>query len=181
MKEWNATFSPDGKYRYRLERYWNEGNRILCFCMLNASTANKWKNDPTVRRCIDFGQVWGYSGLVIVNLDAIVSMDPKKLLTDPDPVGPGNDIYISGAAMFSSKVIVGWGNYGARLASRVAHVLDILTSYKEVYCFSQTKLGQPRHPLYVKKMPEYALQVYRPAVMKLGDSSEIFESIRGNN
>jgi len=177
----NAVFSADRKYRYRLDRRWAEDNKILCFCMLNASDADEERNDPTVRRCIGFAEAWGYSGIVIVNMDALVSMNPKLLLTDPDPIGPENDTYIADAAMFSTKVIAGWGNYGACLPGRAAHVLEILDNLKEVYCFSQTKLGQPRHPLYVKKMPEYMLQVYRPALMKLGDSVSIFDDIRKSN
>jgi hypothetical protein len=149
--------------------------------MLNPSTANEFEDDPTVRKCVSFGKEWGYSGIVIVNLCAIVSADPTKLLTAPDPIGLcGNDKYIGDAAMLASKIIAAWGDYGSHLTGRVEHVLEIL-NWRPVFCLGINKSGQPRHPLYVKKTPEYALQVYRPSVMKLADSSEIFESIRGNN
>jgi sec-independent protein translocase protein TatC len=35
------------------------------FIGLNPSTADEVKNDPTVRRCINFAITWGYGGLII--------------------------------------------------------------------------------------------------------------------
>jgi len=157
----HAIFSADRKYRYRLTRWWYDGGPILCFCLLNASNANENRNDPTVHRCIGFGHYWGYSGIIIVNLNGLVSMDPTKLFTDPDPVGPENNDHLASAALSSEKIVAGWGNNGARMPHRVDEVLEILTKYKDVYCFSQTKIGQPRHPLYVKLAPESTLSIFR--------------------
>jgi hypothetical protein len=77
-----------------------------------------------------------------------------------------NDRYILNTAMLASKIVVAWGEFGIRLPNRIDHVLEIL-NWKPVYCLGINKSGQPRHPLYVKKMPEYALQVYRPSIAKL--------------
>ena len=45
-----AHFSPDRVYRYWLEIRWANG-RAINFLMLNPSTADEKKNDPTVERC----------------------------------------------------------------------------------------------------------------------------------
>ena len=164
----SAVFSPDHKYRYLLDRSWNDGDKgILMFCMLNPSTANEKDDDPTVRRCIGFARDWGYTGIRIVNLLAFVSSNPKELLGQIIVFQlKQNDSYILNAAMLASKIVVAWGEFGTHLPNRIEHVLEIL-NWKPVYCFGKNKSGQPRHPLYVKKMPEYALQVYQPSVAKL--------------
>ena len=51
-----ATFSSCGKYRYTLGRVWDADKPLLLFVMLNPSTADSYKNDPTVRRCIKWAR-----------------------------------------------------------------------------------------------------------------------------
>jgi hypothetical protein len=155
----NAIFSPDRKYRYELTRTWGTG-RLLGFTLLNGSTADEDHDDPTVRRCISFGQAWGYDGIWITNLQALATMDPKKLRAADDPTGPDNDRFLTRQSVLCHKVIVGWGNHGAEYPERVAAVLEILTNCRDVYCLGITKTGHPRHPLYVKMMPERELQLY---------------------
>jgi len=154
-----AIFSPDRKYRYELTRTWGSG-RLLGFTMLNGSTADEDRDDPTVRRCVGFGKAWGYDGIWITNMYGLVTMDPRELRCADDPIGPGNDGYLRRMALFVEKLIVGWGVHGGGDPGRVAAVLEILTNYKDVYCFAKTKGGQPQHPLYVPMMPESSLSVY---------------------
>lgn len=73
-----ATFSPCGLYRYTLRRSWwtkitvtrHKGEvapSLVTWLMLNPSTADATKDDPTIRRCIAFSKSWGFDGLTIVN------------------------------------------------------------------------------------------------------------------
>ena len=45
-----ALFSRDRTYRYRLGHRWGDG-AAACFVLLNPSTADETREDPTVRRC----------------------------------------------------------------------------------------------------------------------------------
>ncbi len=149
----DAIFSTDRRYRYRLTRWWREG-QSLSFVMLNPSTANETSDDPTIRRCISFAKAWGYGGIYVVNLYSLVSTDPAKLLSEPDSIGMFNDAYVYSTAEDCSKLVVAWGNHGADNKQRVDAVLKILNRFKDVYCLGKNKNGQPRHPLYVRMMPE---------------------------
>lgn len=61
-----ALLSPCGTWRYRLWRAWGEGPRVL-WVMLNPSTADEQKDDPTILRCLHFARAWGYSRIALAH------------------------------------------------------------------------------------------------------------------
>jgi len=145
-----ADLSPCGRYRYRLGRTWNAGGlRRLCWVMLNPSTADGTEDDATIRKCVGFSVRLGYDAMVVVNLFALRSRNPRALLQTADPIGPENDHHIHDAAIRSTQTICGWGVHGA-LLGRGAAVLRLL---RQVGVFPSTlKLingGQPGHPLFL--------------------------------
>ncbi|MBD2102006.1 DUF1643 domain-containing protein [Leptolyngbya sp. FACHB-261] len=167
-----ATFDSTGHYRYNLWREWNEGPRLV-FVMLNPSTANETKNDPTIRRCIGFAQAWGYGAVEVVNLFAYRSTRPEQLSRVADPIGPENDRYLLAAQERAQMLLFAWGNQGV-LQQRHQAVLKLLRprfqsckpSYELGYCLGMTQVGQPRHPLYVRS--ETAPIPYQWAQAKTG-------------
>lgn len=140
-----ATFSPCRAYRYRLWRMWSETEPAMAFCMLNPSTADESVEDPTVRRCIGFAKKWGYGGLVVVNIFALRSTDPKALYVHPDPVGPDNDGHICNVCETVPLMIAAWGVHG-ELNGRGKKVEAMLA----MKTMGRTKDGHPRHPLYLR-------------------------------
>lgn len=87
-----AIISPDGVYRYTLERVVNAqpaGNirDRLCWVMLNPSSADAELDDPTIRRVKRFTADAGYSDLIVVNLFALRATSPDELLRHPAPRG----------------------------------------------------------------------------------------------
>ncbi|MCB9902553.1 MAG: DUF1643 domain-containing protein, partial [Planctomycetes bacterium] len=43
-----ATFSPCRTYRYSLTRIWDDAAPVCGFILLNPSTADETRNDPTI-------------------------------------------------------------------------------------------------------------------------------------
>lgn len=141
-----ARFSPCRVYRYTLHRIWDESVRPAMFIGLNPSTADEVKNDPTVRRCINFARRWGFGGLIMTNIFALRSTDPNGLTRIKDPVGPRNDYWLKRSHAQAGIVIAAWGIWG-QLEGRGDHVRDLLPDLK---CLGTTKAGNPRHPLYLR-------------------------------
>ncbi|MCV3736664.1 DUF1643 domain-containing protein [Rhizobium sp. TRM96647] len=148
-----AVFSACGRYRYRLERRWSAGGGNLVWIMLNPSRADAGTDDPTIRRCIAFSRLWGYSGMLVVNLFALCATHPDTLYGVSDPVGPENDAYIAaafrstaGSASAGPDIVAAWGAHPLA-AGRTALVLAAAGG--NVRCLGATRDGHPRHPLYV--------------------------------
>ena len=104
-----ATFSADRRYRYRLWREWDRSRAVVAFVMLNPSTADASRDDPTIRRCIGFARAWGFGGVEVANLFALRATDPRHLRGVPDPVGPRNARSLKLALAHASLVVVAWG------------------------------------------------------------------------
>jgi hypothetical protein len=149
-----AVFSEDMVYRYRLSRIWNLAGgcaRLACWILLNGSTADQDRLDPTTKRVDSFTRRFGLDGWIVVNLFGLRSTDPRKLLEDPDPVGRLNDEFIERALQESEFVVFGWGaNEAVRRTNRDLAVLALVRrSGKNAKCLGTTRDGSPRHPLYL--------------------------------
>lgn len=142
-----ANFSTDRLYRYQLWRIWDETKRPALFIGLNPSTADENIDDPTIRRCIDFARQWGNGGLIMTNLFAYRSTDPKELRCIADPVGQDNDDWLVASHKKAGITVLAWGNGGTYL-NRGAIVTSMLPGATRLKI---TKQGQPQHPLYLPK------------------------------
>jgi hypothetical protein len=149
-----ATFSNCRKYRYTLSRTWDAGLPTACWLLLNPSTADEQKLDPTLRRCVGFSRAWGFGSMVVANLFAIRSPYPRHVYAAADPVGPQNDAHIRRLTRAAGKVIVGWGVHGAH-GGRNEKIVRLLIKWNvEPWCLGLTEQGHPRHPLYVEGSTE---------------------------
>lgn len=147
-----AIISPCGKYRYVLRRSLGSilrWHRPILFVMLNPSTADSHKDDPTIRRCMAFAKREGCTQLTVVNLFALRATDPKELKMASDPVGPANDDYLRDEINQHqiSPIVCAWGAHPIATL-RAAEVLKKFEA--DLCCLGTTKKGAPRHPLYVK-------------------------------
>ncbi len=152
-----AELSDCERYRYRLSRTWGIGER-MAWVMLNPSTADASVDDPTIRRCMSFARREGYNGIEVVNLFAYRSPNPSDLYDSAaagiDVVGPDNhrhwDAVLSDHGI--GMVVAAWGaNIFARLAK--SPLQEWFTG--GWFCLGTTKIGAPRHPLYVKSDAEF--------------------------
>jgi len=148
----DAVISADGKYRYKLGRYWSPKAPPLVWIMLNPSTADAVQDDPTIRRCVSFAKGWGFGGIEVYNLFALRSPNPVTIETTIDPVGPENDHWLRSASQSGGKIIVAWGSCRSPLQmTRATQVTKILSrgGGPVPATLGLTKSGQPKHPLYV--------------------------------
>lgn len=147
-----AVLSEDKAYRYLLTRFWDVTLAPVVWVMLNPSTADAEVDDPTIVRCTNYAQDWGYGGVIVLNLYAYRATDPRELLTAADPVGPNNDAYLAyifdGVRPHGGPVVCGWGNHAK--TPRVAAVQALAAAHRtQLHALRTTKSGQPGHPLYL--------------------------------
>lgn len=149
-----ATFSPCGLYRYTLTRVFRSGGKMCTFLMLNPSTADAVKLDPTVTRCKGFAEAWDYDGIHVVNLYAFRTPSPKVLWeaarAGTDVVGPDNDHFIREIMKRTSLVVAAWGGNAKPDRPNQVHKI-VRESGHLLRCLTLTSAGQPGHPLYLSK------------------------------
>lgn len=149
-----AQFSPCGRYRPLLFRSWNFSRNPVVFIMLNPSTADANKDDPTVHGCGVRARKWGAGGLIVLNLFQLRSTDPRALYDADDPVGPDADETILRVCRDCDHILAAWGNHGAlkgHTRPRCEEVIDLVTRDlgRDLWALRITKEGQPSHPLYL--------------------------------
>lgn len=156
----SALFSQDEVYRYELRREWDERLPPFCAIMLNPSTANAHKNDPTITRMIKRASRMGFGSLIVLNVGAGRNTDPKKWAAMADPIGPRNWIIMKRVLkeVYKRKgtVLVGWGVHAPRhYEKRIARLAR--ETRLDLYCLGETKDKRPRHPLHVAYTKELEL------------------------
>lgn len=139
--------NPD--YRYTLRRHLHDApGPTVCWVMLNPSKADDLIDDQTITKITTISKAHGYSGLVVINLFAVRSTEPKLLELFDDPVGPGNDDAWRDAICSSADVVFAWGASrfcGVRWqAQRIAWLC--VEQLHEPLCLGFTKDGAPKHP-----------------------------------
>jgi len=155
----SAELSECGRYRWWLSRALpGDGQGVVCFVMLNPSTADGKLDDPTIRRCIGFARAWGFGRLSVRNLFALRATDPSELATANDPTGGERGDNELMAARTADLVVCAWGAH--RFARQRAIQAIGMWGKTPLSCLGTTKHGYPRHPLFVRANKE--LEPYRP-------------------
>ena len=148
MTSSGARFSRCRKWRYLLWRRWGEGP-VANFLMLNPSTADEVKLDPSCTRARIYAERWGFGALIVTNLFGWRATDPDDMKAARDPVGRGNDCAIVETARSVALVVCAWGNHGAHLG-RADAVLKLLRREKvALHALRVNGGGHPAHPLYL--------------------------------
>ena len=151
-----ADISLDGIYRYRLWRTWDNPEHRCLWMMLNPSTADADKDDPTIRKCIGFAKRWGFGAIDVVNLFAFRATDPTELLTAADPVGLENDGTTLDALRSARRVVLAWGQHDARVRKLVAErAKQFVWRARDAGTLGRSQSGSPRHPLMLAYTTEF--------------------------
>lgn len=164
MIESRAEISPCGLYRYSLLRRWAPGPTLGIF-MLNPSKADAHTDDPTIRRCLGFGQAFNFGAIEIGNVGAYRATSPRDFFAATAPFGPRNRDAIAEISERVDWVIVAWGALPKRpvwVREEAALLLDALSTRHDLYSLDVTKHGFPAHPLYLPGDLKPVL--YRPRI-----------------
>jgi hypothetical protein len=140
-----AKFSQCGTYRYILYRIWDKSKPFIMFIGLNPSTATAEMDDPTIRRVKRFANDWGYGGVYMCNLFAVISPYPETIVTCSDPIAD-NDLHLQVAASKCKDVLFAWGSF----TEAEARAKEVIKMFPNAFCLGKNKDGSPKHPLYIK-------------------------------
>ena len=153
----DATLSACRTYRYSLLRVWDHDLLPTLWLMLNPSTADALRDDPTIRRCIGFARSWGAGGIIVCNLFAFRSPSPVALTkahqAGADVLGPDRNRHILDALQRVDNVVCAWGSH-ALAQQHAPDVLSLIPEGMEVSCLGTTSDGSPRHPLYLSSLTQ---------------------------
>jgi hypothetical protein len=156
-----AVISPCELYRYTLERQFGDyedgapydGVGSIMFVMLNPSTADADKDDPTIRRCLGFAHRFNFRELLVANIYSLRATNPEDLWDSLEAGikirGPEHEYYFAGLAFRAHRVVMAFGNHAASPDRRLAEKL-LLDNFKgDPCCLKRNKDGSPGHPLYL--------------------------------
>jgi hypothetical protein len=148
-----AIISECGKYREELTRTWDPTLPTLYWVMLNPSTADALKDDPTIRKCVGFAKLNGFGSIIVYNLSTFRATDPKELIARrgfDDTTGPNTDMRLASIPQ-DATVVCAWGSFPyaqPSLHHRTRVALSLLDG-RRLTCVKKTE-DRPWHPLYVK-------------------------------
>lgn len=153
LTEANAVLSDCEKYRFFLERSWDDDLPKLPVCMLNPSTGDAEQDDQTIRRLTNFAKRWGYGGLAIVNLYPLRSPKPAVMWASEDRSHDKNDEWLDAIIVIAEnnggKLLIAWGddgNYEDKADQFIKRVSERSKTIKLV-TLGKTARGHPRHPM----------------------------------
>jgi hypothetical protein len=150
-------YSPDGTYRYWLERTWDRTVPRFTYVLLNPSRAGAFEDDPTTRKLQNITAANGGGGYVLVNLFASVDTHQTglHLAGAAGESAEENDHWVRAAVEGSPRIVVGWGagngdadHHGDRKRAIVRRADDVwpVLERHDLWCVAHNRCGSPRHP-----------------------------------
>lgn len=150
-----AEISDDGLYRYTLTRQWDDGQCVAWLCF-NPSTADATEDDASIRKMVGFSKRWGYGRMVVLNLFAVRSRDPKAVgRMGVSAEGPLNDYWTIQSLRECRELICAWGcaQHAPNINKRIEHICNMIDSRcipLKRNCLGYRQDDHPRHPLMLK-------------------------------
>lgn len=151
--EMDAAISPCKKYRWWLWRRWSDLPLVI-WIMMNPSTADHTKNDPTIFKIIRYSTKWGYGAALILNVYAYRTSRQENLPQDAAArLGRHNRRWLSFVMRYAKrkdlKIVCAWG---AKHAEAGQYVRDLAKTHRlKLHCLEVSQSGEPKHPLYLKE------------------------------
>jgi len=117
---------------------------MLLYVLLNPSTADENKEDPTLRRLIQFTMSNDYGGFYLANVYSLIATSPKEVYQSEKRNHPDHKKRVNSVFSKITTVVYAWdGKESTPLWLKEFQIAP--------YCFGQNKNGTPKHPLYLPK------------------------------
>ena len=143
----SAKFNSARTKRYFLYRKWSDKPTAV-WIMLNPSVADEKYDDKTISKCIKFSKCWGYGGFYVINLCSDISTYPKKIINKlkaNQEIDPTSLSHIKDVIKNTNNVVYcAWG-FGISTPKWLTKILK----NKTIKALELSKLGTPKHPLYL--------------------------------
>jgi len=149
-----AGISSDKKYRWWLFRCWAAHLPLIIWIMMNPSTADHQKNDPTILKVIRYSTKWGYGAVLVLNIYAFRSSKPENLPQKlRAAVGRSNDWWIRTIFHYAAKwdvpVICAWGVKHKERGCQVRSIAD--EAGLPLMCLELALNAEPKHPRFLSE------------------------------
>ena len=138
-----AEFSIDKKERYSLKREWDKSKNKILYIMLNPSKADDKKDDPTIRRLVNFTKKFNYGGFLVGNIFTTITPNPKEIDKSKGISGRNLEELLK-LINTVDQIVYAWGNTN----EEPQLLKELVLSPK---CFGKNFNGTPKHPLYLPK------------------------------
>lgn len=148
------------RWHYFLRRYSHSMKGTILWIMLNPSTADAVKDDATIRKIKGYSSSWGFSEMLVGNLFALRSTNPRLLWATEDFVercGPDNMQWLTAMMDRADRIVLAWGNEVNNAPKRIKDIILAHATFveqlakgsgKPTFALGFTKNGNPVHPLY---------------------------------
>jgi len=149
-----AGISTCGLYRRWLFRSWAASLPLIIWIMMNPSTADHTKDDPTILKVIRYSTKWGHGSVLVLNIYAFRSSKPENLpQVISRAVGRLNDWWIKTIFTYAVKkkipVICAWGVKHEKRGRKVRSVAADLGL--PLQCLEIALNGEPKHPRFLSE------------------------------
>ncbi len=119
--------------------------------MLNPSVADEIKDDPTIRRLINFTKKFDYGGFLVGNIFTKITPNPKEIDRSKG-ISDKNFEELFKLINKVDQIVYAWGNS----VEEPKILKELISSPK---CFGKNFNGTPKHPLYLSSSSQ--LESYR--------------------
>ena len=148
----NCLISKSKEYRWSISFKISNSKKEIIFIGLNPSLSDLQYIDNTTKKIIKICKNYNYGKIKIVNLFALISKTPKKLLTHQKPVGYLNNKFINQNLKYWSEnkncdLWLGWGNNGTFFNRNQKISKKIMNFYSR----KKGNFVKPLGPLFIKK------------------------------
>lgn len=141
-----AKFSKDRKFRFYLDKIWDENKPKALFILMNPSKATCLKLDNTVCNIMNYCIDAGYGQMRLVNLFPLMATSPTELSGNLQKKKNENNTEIITSLKLADTIYVAWGTED-KYKTRKREVEQMLLDYQHsrIRCWKDESGEYPKH------------------------------------